>query len=308
DFKDLAEKQAERSIKVLRTDNGGEYVNNRFMNFCTFEGISLQHTVAYSPSHNGVAERKNRTLKEMATCMIHSKSLPPQYWAEAVNCANYIQNRVPHKAVRGMTPFEAWFGCKPDVEHFRVFGSKAMARIPKKKRKALEPQSKPCIFVGYPDGVKGYRLMNPTSHELYIERSVKFDESSSTSTSPPIEVLQLADSDSDSSDDDTVERAPLPDPPDHQTFESSDSDSSDDEDYVPSHSSEESSDSEPDPPGPLWARKTLQSAGDLVGDTSDMRRTRSNFIGRHSFFTSASDPQSFREASGIPEWDSAMDE
>ncbi|KAH9325016.1 hypothetical protein KI387_005194, partial [Taxus chinensis] len=88
----------------------------------------------------------------------------------------------------------------------------------------------------YPDDVKGYRLMNSTSHELYIERSVKFDESSSTSTSPPIEVLQLADSDSDSSDDDTVERAPLPDPPDHQIFESSDSDSSDDEDYVPSHS------------------------------------------------------------------------
>ncbi|KAH9294321.1 hypothetical protein KI387_040474, partial [Taxus chinensis] len=124
----------------------------------------------------------------------------------------------------------------------------------------------------YPDGVKGYRLMNSTSHEIYRERSVKFDESSLTSTSPPIEVLQLTDSDSDSSNDDTVERvAPLSNPPDHQTFESSDSDSSDDEDFVPSHSSEESSDSEPDPPGPLWARKTLQSAGDLVGDTSDMR-------------------------------------
>ncbi|KAH9313288.1 hypothetical protein KI387_028323 [Taxus chinensis] len=179
--------------------------------------------------------------------------------------------------------------------------------IPKKKCKALEPQSKPCIFVGYPDGVKGYRLLNPTSHELCIERSVKFDESSSTSTSLPIEVLQLADSDSDSLDDDVVEHAPL-DPLDHQTLESSDSDSSDDEDYVPSHSSDESSDSEVDPHGPLWARKTLQSAGDLVGDTSDMRCTHSYFIGPHSFFASASDPQSFREASDILEWDSAMDE
>ncbi|KAH9287455.1 hypothetical protein KI387_031572, partial [Taxus chinensis] len=108
----------------------------------------------------------------------------------------------------------------------------------------------------YPNAVKGYRLMNPTSHELYIEISVKFDESCLTSTSPPIEVLQLVDSDSDSSDDDTVERTALADLPDHQTFESSDFDSSDDEDYVPSHSSEESFDSEPDPPGPLWARKT----------------------------------------------------
>ncbi|KAH9315747.1 hypothetical protein KI387_024374, partial [Taxus chinensis] len=58
DFKALAEKQAERSIKVLRTNNGGEYVNNRFMDFCTSKGIYLHHTVAYSPSQNGVAERK----------------------------------------------------------------------------------------------------------------------------------------------------------------------------------------------------------------------------------------------------------
>ncbi|KAH9302412.1 hypothetical protein KI387_013995, partial [Taxus chinensis] len=102
---------------------------------------------------------------------------------------------------------------------------------------------------------------------------------------------------SNSSNDDTIERAPLSDPFDHQTLESSDSDSSDDKDYVPSHSSEESFDFEPDPPGPLWARKTLQSARDLVGDTLDMRHTRSDFIGPHSFFASASNPQSFREAS-----------
>ncbi|KAH9304547.1 hypothetical protein KI387_008951, partial [Taxus chinensis] len=127
-------------------------------------------------------------------------------------------------------------------------------------------------------------------------RSVKFNESSLNSNSPPIEVLQLSDSDSDSSDDDTIERSPLLDPPNHQIFESSDYDSNDGEEYVPSHSSEESSDSDPDPLSPLWARKTLQSARDLVGDTLDMRRTHSDFIGPHSFFASASDPQSFREA------------
>ncbi|KAH9326578.1 hypothetical protein KI387_006756, partial [Taxus chinensis] len=113
---------------------------------------------------------------------------------------------------------------------------------------------------------------------------------------------------SDSLDDDVVERVPpLPTPLDPQTFESSDSDTSDDEDYVPSHSSEESFDSEPEPSGPLWARKTLQSAGDLVGDPLDERCTRLEFTGPHSF-TSASDPPSFHEAYGILEWDSAMDE
>ena len=76
------------------------------------------------------------------------KTLPPKFWAEAIKCAAYIQNRVPHKHLYGMTPFEAWSGRKPDVTHFRIFGSKAWARIPTEKRKALQPQSQECIFVG----------------------------------------------------------------------------------------------------------------------------------------------------------------
>ena len=83
----------------------------------------------------------------MTTCMLHHKSLDQVFWAEAMCCANYIQNRSPHKALDGITPFEAWCGRKPSVNHFKVFGSPAWARIPPQKRRALEPQSKPCIFV-----------------------------------------------------------------------------------------------------------------------------------------------------------------
>ena len=96
----------------------------------------MQHSIPYTPQQNGVAERKNRSLKEMATCMMEAKTLPPKYWAEAINCATYIQNRVPHKQLDGMTLFEAWSGHKPDVTHFRIFGSRAWARIPTEKRKA----------------------------------------------------------------------------------------------------------------------------------------------------------------------------
>ena len=69
--------------------------------------------------------------------MMEAKNLPPKFWAEAINCVAYIQNRVPHKKLYGMTPFEAWSGHKPYVTHFNIFGSKAWARIPTKKRKAL---------------------------------------------------------------------------------------------------------------------------------------------------------------------------
>ena len=81
--------------------------------------------------------------------MMEDKTLPPKFWAEAIKCASYIQNRVPHKQLDGMTPFKTWSGHKPDVTHFKIFGLKAWARIPTKRRKALQPQSQECLFVGY---------------------------------------------------------------------------------------------------------------------------------------------------------------
>ena len=102
-------------------------MNSRLIDFCTQEGIDLQHLVPYTTQQNGVAERKNRSLKEMTTCMLLHKSLDQVFWAEALNCANYIQNRSPHKALDGLTPFEPWNIRKPTVKHFRVFGCLAWA-------------------------------------------------------------------------------------------------------------------------------------------------------------------------------------
>ena len=80
--------------------------------------------------------------------MMEAKNFPPKYWAEDINCAAYIQNRVPHKYLDGMTPFEAWSGHKLDVTHFRIFGSKAWDRIPTEKRKALQLQTKSAYLLG----------------------------------------------------------------------------------------------------------------------------------------------------------------
>ena len=96
----------------------------------------MKHSIPYTSQQNGVAERKNGSLKEMATCMMEAKNFPQIFWAEAIDFASYIHNRVPHKNLDGMTPFEAWSGHKLDVTHFRIFGSKAQVRIPTEKRKA----------------------------------------------------------------------------------------------------------------------------------------------------------------------------
>jgi hypothetical protein len=112
----------------------------------------------------------------MANCMIQSKGLSLKYWAEAINCENYIVNHTPTKALKNITPEEDWTKIKPDVSHFRVFGSIAWAHIPDEKRKALQPKSEKCIFVGYSEDVKGYRLLQTHCNEIIIRRDVKFDE------------------------------------------------------------------------------------------------------------------------------------
>ena len=86
----------------------------------------MQHSIPYTPEQNGVAERKNRSLKEMATCMMEAKNLPPNFWDEDINCASYIQNRVPHKHLDGMTPFKSWSGHKPDCDLFQDFWLKGL--------------------------------------------------------------------------------------------------------------------------------------------------------------------------------------
>ena len=107
----------------------------------------MQHSIPYTPRQNGVVERKNRSLKDMANCMMESKALQIMSQDEAIKCESYIQNRVPHKYIYGITPFEAWSGHKPNVSHFRIFGSKARDRYPPEKRKDLEPQIQEFLFV-----------------------------------------------------------------------------------------------------------------------------------------------------------------
>jgi hypothetical protein len=133
--------------------------------------------------------------------MLHARSLPSKFWAKALNCVPYIQNRSPHRFVEDMTPFEAWTSHKPNVTHFRIFGSHACAHIPSEKRKALNPQSTPCIFVGYPNDVKVYRLIDPSTDRLIIERSVQFEES--PLHAPHVNILVLP-SIPDIKDDDSI--------------------------------------------------------------------------------------------------------
>jgi IS30 family transposase len=99
-----------------------EFNSNAFTVYCNEQGIKHYTTTPYSPQQNGVVERRNQSVVEMVRCMLKSKGVPSKYWGEAINTAVYLLNRSPTKSLDGKTPYEAWHGKRPRVDHLRTFG------------------------------------------------------------------------------------------------------------------------------------------------------------------------------------------
>jgi hypothetical protein len=165
-------------IGSLRTDNGREYTSNKFESYLCQHGIKHQTTVPYNPQQNGVAERMNKTLLNMVHSMMFFKNVKLMFWADVVLCAAYVKNRCPSHALEKKTPYEMWYGHIPLVRHLRVFGSTCYALIPKEQRSKLDARSWKCIFLGYSNTTKGYRLYNETNKKFILSRDVIFLESS----------------------------------------------------------------------------------------------------------------------------------
>ncbi|KAM1977528.1 hypothetical protein ACFX16_014315 [Malus domestica] len=142
-FKAAIEKESGCKIKAMRSDRGGEFTSKEFQELCEANGIRRPLTVPRSPQQNGVAERKNRTILNMARSMLKSKRLPKELWAEVVACAVYLSNRSPTRNER---------------------------------RTKLNNKSEKFIFIGYDSYSKGYKLYNPNNGKTVISRDVTFDE------------------------------------------------------------------------------------------------------------------------------------
>lgn len=126
--------------------------------FLEANGIRHRRSVKYTPEQNGSAEREMRTVVESARSMIHAKGLNINLWAEAVNLAVYVLNRSGTSTVKGKTPYELWWGKPTSIENLHAFGTGVYVHVPKQKRRKMDPKSKKCIFVGFDDNIKGYRV------------------------------------------------------------------------------------------------------------------------------------------------------
>ena len=128
--------------------------------FCTRSGISQEFSALITPQQNGVVERKNRVIQEMARAMLHNKDVARNLWGEAVNTACHTVNRVYFRPSTKKTPYELWKGRKPKVKYFIIFGSTCFILRDRENVGKFDSWSDKGIFLGYSFTSKAYRVYN----------------------------------------------------------------------------------------------------------------------------------------------------
>ncbi|KAK1613648.1 hypothetical protein QYE76_019165 [Lolium multiflorum] len=175
-FAKKAQRMYESEIKAIRTDNGTEFKNYTMQEFVDDEGIKHEFSAPYTPQQNGVVERKNRTIIEMARTMLSEFNSPHNFWGEAISTAVHYSNRLFLRPLHNKTPYELLTGNKPNVMYIRVFGCKCLVKNNKGKLGKFETRTIEGIFVGYAENSHAYRYYNRSSGTIEVSCDVVFLE------------------------------------------------------------------------------------------------------------------------------------
>ncbi|GJU68005.1 retrovirus-related pol polyprotein from transposon TNT 1-94 [Tanacetum coccineum] len=145
--------------------------------FCEMKGILRQFSVARTPQQNGVAERRNRTLIEAARTMLADSKLPTTFWAEAVNTACYVQNRVLVVKPHNKTPYELFHGRTPTLSFMRPFGCPVTILNTIDHLGKFDGKADEGFFVGYSLNSKAFRVFNSRTRIVEENLHIRFSES-----------------------------------------------------------------------------------------------------------------------------------
>jgi hypothetical protein len=163
-------------IKKIRSDNGTEFKNSQIEGFLEEEGIKHEFSSPYTPQQNGVVERKNRTLLDMARTMIDEYKTPDRFWAEAINTACYSINRLYLHRILKKTSYELLTGKKSNVSYFRVFGSKCFILVKRGRKSKFAPEVVEGFLLGYDSNTRAYRVFNKSTRLVEVSCDLVFDE------------------------------------------------------------------------------------------------------------------------------------
>jgi hypothetical protein len=197
DFFALVERQFDKKVKMIRSDNGTEFICLK--NYFSKHGIEFQTSCSGTPQQNGRVERKHRHILNIARALRFQGDLPISFWGECVLTAGYLINRTPTPVLRGKTPYEMLYGQAPSYDHLKVFGCLCYAHNLGKTSDKFASRSRKCVFVGYPSGKKGWKLFDLDSQRYFVSRDVKFFETefpyahtSEEGATPSVEPVELS--------------------------------------------------------------------------------------------------------------------
>jgi transposase InsO family protein len=171
-----AQNEFELRIKKIRSNNGTEFKNSQIEGFLDEEGIMHEFSSPYTPQQNGVVQRKNRTLLDMARTMLDEYKTPDRFWAEAINTACYSIKQLYLHRILKKTSYELLTGKKPNVYYFRVFESKCFILIKRGRSSKFAPKAEEGLLLGYDSNTRAYRVFNKSTGLVEVSCDIVFDE------------------------------------------------------------------------------------------------------------------------------------
>jgi hypothetical protein len=151
-------------------------MSSDFKELCDKHGIKRKYTIPITPQQNGVVERKNRIVQQMARSIMNEKNIGQTYWVEAIHTTIHILNKANLRPHSDKTPYELWYGRPASIKHFKFFGSKCYIKNNNENLGKYDDGADEGIFLGYATNSKGYRFFNKRLHKLVDCIDLNVDE------------------------------------------------------------------------------------------------------------------------------------
>ena len=175
-FFSMISTQYNSTVKILRSNNGSEFINSSVHDFFHFEGVIHQTTCVYTPQQNGVVKRRHRYILEIARALRFEAAIPITFWGDCVLIVVHLINRIPSSFLENKSPYEIYFKTPFYLDHLKFFGCLAYAVSVDRKDKFVA-RGLPVVFLGYSATQRGYKLYDLHAKRVLFSRDVIFHES-----------------------------------------------------------------------------------------------------------------------------------